>query len=223
MGWSDGIEPAPAIVAIVVIPTVVTRSETAVPAIVVVVGTWSAMVDASVARTRAVAGTIAAITWTVAVVTWSISAVAWTVAVIAWTISAAVVAAMVAVTWVYSTIVIATAGLAGFVSTGLITTGTVIIASTGGAVSDRTVYITVVNFGTTIIGFGIGIAVDSAGLVSAGIYTAGTVAAAVATIVACTVVASNAGTIVIATWTHVAASAAVNSCRCGTAVNAWRC
>ena len=42
VGWSNGVKPAPTVVAVVVIPTVVvTWSEAAVPAIVIIVGAWS--------------------------------------------------------------------------------------------------------------------------------------------------------------------------------------
>ena len=119
---SDGCMPTPAIVAVVVVPAVAWSAWThvAVPAIAVVVGSWTAVVDTSVmrsTRTMVVAWTIvatmiAAVSARTVVVGAIVAAVvttvstARTVVVVAWAIVAAVVASvaartMVAIAWVH--------------------------------------------------------------------------------------------------------------------------
>lgn len=95
--------PAPAVVAIIVVPAVAWSAwtHTAVPAIAVVVGAWAAVVDASMMRsTRTIA-------WAIVAAVVAAMSTARTVIVVAWAIVTAVVATvtaartMVAIAWVH--------------------------------------------------------------------------------------------------------------------------
>lgn len=112
---SDWGTPAPAVVAVVVVPAVAWSAWThiAVPAVAVVVGTWAAVVDASVMRATC-GRTVVVSAWTmiVAVSTRTIVAGAivaavvatGTMVVIAWAIVVAVVSTVVSATMVASVI-----------------------------------------------------------------------------------------------------------------------
>lgn len=129
VGWSNGVKPAPTVVAVVVIPTVVvTWSEAAVPAIVIVVGAWSTVVDAAMMWTGRIAWTMVS-TWAVVVIAkTSVVATGTMVVEAAWAI---VSTGTVISAW--TMVVIAkTATIVAVVSTGTMVSATVVaVIATG--------------------------------------------------------------------------------------------
>lgn len=135
-GRSDGCTPAPAVVAIVVIPAVmrVTWTEAAAPAVVVVVGAWTTMVDT--ANVWAWTMTVAAIATARAMVAAGaiIAAMVAAAVVVAGAIIAAMVSATVVVAgaivsaMVSTTVVVAWAIIAAMVSTAVVVVGAIISA-----------------------------------------------------------------------------------------------